>query len=574
MNYEELARLADRLGVSTFLDKVGLRAPLSEIVRLTWDQAHRERWEAVWQDYRDSRTRFECICRDAPQGDPNRKAWLISSMHTPWGLKLEGVISLAVRLAGYRPVAVYPQQDAWTTRYHSLFKIEDSLNLGLFREAKNGQPGRLVSDFIESKPTVSDLLSFQFHNVDIGRITLSNVLNRRKFARFDIGNPETLQEIGVGLDHSCANVLAAEKMFDASPPSMGILLEKGLSPVAEIFGVCIARGVPVIQYVGSQNTNDYVLKRFTYTNRHQHPFSLDTSTWARVAKSTWSCEKEAELMREFEAAYVDGRWFNRKFLHQDKEIKGPEEVRRQLKLDPRRKTAVVFSHVLWDATFFYGEGLFENYEQWLLETVKAACRNPDLNWVIKLHPDLVWKLKYEGYTGELRDVLVIRSAVGDLPDYVKLVAPNTDINSYSFFKITDYCITVRGTIGIEMACHGVPVLTAGTGRYSGLGFTIDSNSRQEYLDRLAGLHKLPAPSAAETELARRFAYALFKERPWPMRSFEMVKKAIQDTGHPLDHNLIPRVRTFNELESAEDMRALAQWIASGAVDYHRAPARI
>ena len=38
-------------------------------------------------------------------------------------------------------------------------------------------------------------------------------------------------------------------------------------------------------------------------------------------------------MREFEAAYADGRWFNRKFLHQDKEIKGPEEVRRQLKLD-------------------------------------------------------------------------------------------------------------------------------------------------------------------------------------------------------------------------------------------------
>jgi hypothetical protein len=574
MNYEQITRFADAVGVSAFLDRIGLRSPLSEIARLTLDRAQRERWETIWEDYRTTREQFERLTRDAPAGDPDKRAWLISSMQTPWGLKLEGVISLAARMAGYMPVAIHPQRDGWIERYHSLFRIENHLNLAAFRQARNGKVSGEISDFVHSRPGVSDLLDFRFHNVDIGRIALSNVLNRRKFSRFDIGDPATLLEVGKELEHVRMSVLAAEKMLDVSPPSIGFLLEKGLSPMAEVFGVCIARGIPVIQYVGSQNANDYVLKRFTLENRHQHPFSLDNSTWKQVQRMPWSRGHETELMREFEESYVEGRWFNRKFLHQDKLIKSPDQVRRQLALDPAKKTAVIFSHVLWDATFFYGEGLFENYEQWLLQTVTAACRNPRVNWVIKLHPDLVWKLKYEGYTGELRDILAIRSSVGELPEYVKLVTPDTDISSYSFFQITDYCLTVRGTIGIEMACHGVPVITAGTGRYSGLGFTIESATSLEYLDRLADIQNILPPSAKQTELARRFAYALFKQRPWPMRSFEMVKKPIQETGHPLDHNLIPHVRTFSDLRAAEDMREIVCWIKSGAVDYFHAPAHL
>ena len=272
-------------------------------------------------------------------------------------------------------------------------------------------------------------------------------------------------------------------------------------------------------------------------------------------------------MQDFSESYKSGTWFNRKFLHQSKQIKSAEEVRKQLGLDPSKKTAVIFSHVLWDATFFYGEGLFEDYETWLLQTVRAACANPGVNWVIKLHPDLVWKLKLEGYTGELRDIMAMRSAVGTLPEHVKLVPPDTDISTYSFFEITDYCLTVRGTIGIEMACYGVPVLTAGTGRYSGLGFTIDSSSAEEYLQRLAHIETLPPMSREQIELARRFAYALFNLRPWPMRSFEVVKMPIEKTGHPLDHNLVPHVSNFMEFATAPDMRRFADWVVLEKVDY-------
>jgi hypothetical protein len=357
--------------------------------------------------------------------------------------------------------------------------------------------------------------------------------------------------------------------LDDHRPVLGLILEKGISPFAEIFGVCIADNIPVVQYVGSQNTNEYVLKRYLSRNRHQHPFSLDDSTWSASNSIPWSTDRAKALMNEFADSYVRGTWFNRRYLHQDKKIKSRQELIRQLKLDPSKKTAVVFSHILWDATFFYGTSLFQDYETWLIETVKAACQNTALNWVIKLHPDLVWKLKYEKYSGELRDAIAIRSEIGTLPDHITLVAPDTDINTFSFFEVTDLCVTVRGTIGIEMACHGIPVLTAGTGRYSGLGFTVDSKTREEYFERFAKAHTIPRLSDEQCRSAQRFAHTLFMRRPWPAHSFELVKRPMSHVGDPLDTNIVMRMDGTETFKDASDLVQLAEWLRSDEIDFVR-----
>jgi hypothetical protein len=547
---------------------MGLKGPVSEWARYLADPFERRRQRLIRQDHDDCRQEWRRIAEGAPCGDPKKVAWIVSSLPTVWGFKMDGIVSLATRLKHYCPVAVHLGHSAWGRRYQRLFGVRHFLNFERFLAAIPGAPpARQIREFVQSRPRIPDLLELTYRDVDVGRIALSNVLNRNKFSRFDLAQPETLAEVGSELAAIHRNILAAERMLARDRPAIVLLLEKGLSPSAEIFGVCIARGIPVVQYVGSQRMDGFVLKRLNRENRHQHPFSLAPESWARVKRMPWGPGQEAELMREFEESYRKGSWFNRKFLHEGKRIKSAEEVRAQLGLDPGKKTAVIFSHVLWDATFFYGRGLFDDYETWLLETVKIACANPRVNWVIKLHPDLVWKLKYEGYTGELRDIIAVRSAVGWLPEHVKLVPPDTDINTFSFFDITDYCVTVRGTIGIEMACHGVPVLTAGTGRYAGMGFTVDSASAEEYLHRLSRIDATLPMSRAQRELARRFAYALFKLRPWSMRSFAWIKMPMDKTGHPLGDNLIPLVKDYGQFAEAEDIRRFADWLVSDDADY-------
>jgi capsular polysaccharide biosynthesis protein len=563
MNHDRLARIAQRTGAFAML----------ELVRIGLDPAKRKRWQILRGDYRRCRDQFADIAEQAPDGNLEKEAWMISTLSTAWGLKMEGLLSLALRFRGFSPRAVYLHHDPWSVRYHNIFKLRRAVYFVPTKARGPVVSDKRITDFVSSRPRISDLLRFDLNGVSIGRIALSNILNNHKFARLDIEDPETLRELELELSRVHKRVRAARELLEQRRPKIALLLDKGLSPMAELFGVCMDMGIPVIQYAGSQETNRFVFKRYSMANRYEHPFSIDPASWNRIRCMPWGRNYEDALMSEFAKSYSEGTWFNRKFLHQGKQIKPADEVRRQLGLDPMKKTAVIFSHVLWDATFFYGEGLFENYETWLLETVRLACRKPEVNWIIKLHPDLVWKLKYEGYTGELRDTIAIRSSVGKLPEFVKLVLPDTDISSYSFFAITDYCITVRGTIGIEMACHGIPVLTAGTGRYSGFGFTVDSRSKQEYLERLAHIEEIPAMTADQKELARRFAYALFHLRPWQATSCETVKLPMEMTGHPLDHNIELRLNSYDDLLRAKDLREFVEWVDSDAIDYFSNGAR-
>ena len=106
----------------------------------------------------------------------------------------------------------------------------------------------------------------------------------------------------------------------------------------------------------------------------------------------------------------------------------------------------------------------------------AACANDRVNWVVKLHPANVWKRRRDRVSGELDELVAIRERVGELPPHVRLLEPDTDISTWSLFDVTDFGVTIRGSVGFELPCFGVPVLTAGTGFYSGRGFTVDSET--------------------------------------------------------------------------------------------------
>ena len=565
--YQQLKEIADHTGLTEILERVGLAQVLGRSVRFCLDREERDRHREIKQDYSSSQQVFQQLNEDVPEGSPSAPVWLIGSMNTVWGAKLEAILGLAMRLKGFRPIAVCPDSWEWRAKYHAVCGVLESLHFRTFLRLTPEDHSEPWWPFSGGRPCMKDLMRLTYHDVDIGRIAVSNLMYRKKFSRFDLTDDTTVAELRTELQCVRHRVQAAEKMVQESRPLMALILEKGVSPFAEIFGACIAKGVPVVQYVGSQEINGYILKRYSLKNRHEHPFSLDHSTWTYVKDMPWGEEQEQGLLTELEDSYRQGTWFNRRFLHDDKQIKSPDVVRRQLGLDPEKKTAVVFSHVLWDATIFYGEGIFDDYETWLVETVAAACQNSSVNWVVKLHPDLVWKLKYEGFTGELRDSFAIRSKIGRLPEHVKLVHPDTDISTFSFFGITDYCLTVRGTIGIEMACMGVPVLTAGTGRYSRLGFTVDSDSAEQYLDRVKFIQDTPKMSPGSIELARRFAYSLFRLRPWRMKSFEMIKLPLDKTGHPLERNLISHLGHAREFAKAVDATQFAAWLASDRVDF-------
>jgi hypothetical protein len=215
---------------------------------------------------------------------------------------------------------------------------------------------------------------------------------------------------------------------------------------------------------------------------------------------------------------------------------------------------------------FYGRDLFADQEEWFVETVRAAAANDSVNWVVKLHPANVWKRKRDGVTAELDELVAIRERVGALPAHVRVLEPTSDVSTWSLFGVTDWGVTIRGSVGFELPCLGVPVLTAGTGFYSGRGFTVDSETAEEYLGRIAGIQDVPPPDAQAVELARRHAHALFRLRQTRFRSFRTVYMPLDRIDHPFEATIEVLARTQEEL--AADLDPVGAWaVGSRDLDY-------
>ena len=156
-----------------------------------------------------------------------------------------------------------------------------------------------------------------------------------------------------------------------------------------------------------------------------------------------------------------------------------------------------------------------------------AKKNKNVNWLIKIHPANIWKRKLENVDVEYDEIKIIKDTIGKLPNHMKIMMPNHEISSFNLFKLCDYGVTIRGTSGLELSTLGKPCITAGTGRYSNLGFTYDSDNKINYLDKIKNIHLLKPMSKKEIQLAKWHAYAVFELRLFKIYgiSFNYIKKS-------------------------------------------------
>jgi len=277
----------------------------------------------------------------------------------------------------------------------------------------------------------------------------------------------------------------------------------------------------------------------------------------------WNDMDSQDVVNTIAKNYASGAWYNRQQLQNGKAVIDAVAVRQKLGLDPSKKTAVIFAHILYDATFFYGESVFDDYEQWLVESVRCAIDNPHLNWVVKVHPVNVWRSKMDGADMEQLEAITLRNHFGQLPDHITLMAADTDINTFSLFEVMDYGLTVRGTIGMELPCFGIPVVTAGTGRYSGCGFTIDPMTRDGFRETLLKLHEVAPLADNVVRLARLHYYGAMRLRPVPMQSFVLDFDARTFGTAALAQNVSLKMRADAGLLDTADIGRLVRWVEDG-----------
>jgi hypothetical protein len=408
--------------------------------------------------------------------------------------------------------------------------------------------------------TVSAMKSFEYRGVPVGKQALSRGLRDMVQGRVDLADSAQSSLFYRELARAMQYTDVASDLVRNLSPAVCFVREFGYTPHAQPFAVAVNMGVPGVNWHPAQRSGTWVFKRHHDIADPKIHLSISDVTWSRLKREPWLPHQEELLNREFEGRYRPDSRHDTRCLQEGKRLKSKAEVQLQLGLDPAKKTAVIFSHITWDQAFFYGKDVFEDFEHWLLETVRAACRNDNLNWIIKLHPANVLKLKQKSGGREMSEMITLRR-LGELPRHVKIVAPDTDINTWSLYQVADYGLTVRGSVGFELPCFGIPVLTAGTGGYSGFGFTIDCESQSEYFERMRTLHTVPRLAADQIELAKKHAYYLWVERQISFDDVALVTHLpTKKARHPLQTNAELRLTSLEDIEMSPSLTAFADWI--------------
>lgn len=401
----------------------------------------------------------------------------------------------------------------------------------------------------------TQLFSIKYKNVAVGKHVTSTFMrvNHSGFFEVNQNNNRTLKKL---LKFSHCFVDGIEKIQYHHQFDKAFFLERGYSPNGEIFDFFISKGVDCIQWCGSHKENSFIFKRYNSNNANTHPAGISKLFWDQIKNNLDHQEIKKEVYRELYYNYNNQTWFSEVGTQFNTIIKNKKDIIEELDLDPSKKTAIIFSHLFWDATFFWGDDLYKDYKEWYLATIDIASKNPTVNWIVKIHPANIVKLNRSGFTGELSEILAIKEKFASLPTNIKFIYPNTQISTFSLFEVMDYCITVRGTIGLEAAAMGVTTITAGTGRYDSFGFTRDSLSISEYEEKLKNIHHVPTLSENEIALANLMAYYTFIKKPITLTSFTFKYLKDQVASCVFTYNF----QSLNDIKNAKDLNLISEWV--------------
>jgi len=153
---------------------------------------------------------------------------------------------------------------------------------------------------------------------------------------------------------------------------------------------------------------------------------------------------------------------------------------------------------------------YATFDDWMLDTVKEIVNLTEVQWLVKIHPAESWDNPSSGVHR------LIDRHFPALPSHVRVIPAEDKINPMEFIQMVDGGVTVYGTLGLELALMGKPVILAGEAHYGGKGFTRESLTPEGYKGLLQEAKSLGGLAEEQWALARKYAYCYFLQRQIPL----------------------------------------------------------
>jgi len=172
----------------------------------------------------------------------------------------------------------------------------------------------------------------------------------------------------------------------------------------------------------------------------------------------------------------------------------------------QKPTVLLAANVIWDLAALNREVQFADMVDWACQTIEFFRGYPDWQLIIKPHPGELNK-NLPATRQLLADEIAKRIPL--LPPNVVVCSPLTKLSVYDIIPHVRFGLVFTSTVGLEMACRGMAVVTGGISVYHNMGFTFDPPTAQDYFDTLRMLINNPSNTATNKDraiLARKFLY--------------------------------------------------------------------
>ncbi len=303
---------------------------------------------------------------------------------------------LALRVAGFQVYVLLDSARGATADFYRKFGANHIVDIEELSRPANPDTVRALHAKAIDRQSLMDLY---YRGVPIGRFVSSTIMRKQRLGSVDPAAEGNAKAVRHHIGQSVAAVDLASAVVDRVRPTLVCFYDRGYTPDGELFEVALAAGARAITFNAAHRSGLVISKLYDRTNKQIHFGAPSAESWRKFRTMPWTDAKWQVLRGEVEAAYNDGSWYDEVGTQFDKRLVSARELITRLKLDPSKKTAVVFPHLFWDATFFWGDDLFGDYRDWFCNVVRAAAANDRMNWIIKIHPANVVKNHRDGLNG-------------------------------------------------------------------------------------------------------------------------------------------------------------------------------
>jgi hypothetical protein len=461
------------------------------------------------------------------------------------------IVRRALGLASTRQTAFTGQYSAEAVRRtFERWGITDVRKLGQFGGPRKQANITEAQELFVSARAPEDILSWRFSCGLPASDVYDALLKRQRRGTLDLKDPRLPQTVADILD----TFDAAANLFDDINPKLYLASHtaSGHTAYGAILWAALTRGIEAIIPWGAYDT-----LRFYRIHRWS-----DVYTWANVPKrsdiaalSPPRAEQLARRGRDYIKARITGQTDDAAAVYAYR-VRAMDvdriSVARRFGWSPDAPIVAIYASVWFDNPHVFGMSAFTDFDDWLSLTARVAAATPQINYLFKAHPSEEF---YGGPT--LADML---SRLPHAPNVA--LCPN-DWNGRFVMEAVDGIVTLHGTIGVEAAANGIPVLAAGPGWYDHLGFVRRSTTRGDYIRDLAHAWWLDCPREEARRTAEMFAGWYFSRHD-DGRQIRFGEDHEGSRNYPLVIAALEHSR--NDLEAeADDVNA---WWRSQEQHYH------